>query len=734
MRFKLYILVISLLSISHLASSQDDTAEIDSLKEVVASKNVHDTTLLKALIAWDNLIYYSDPELDIELNERILAITKEKTRHLPAGLDAINTWYVKARAYALNSLGAISMEKGEFDNALPYFTEAFKLYKKADHKRGMSSVINNKGIIFQKQGNYPKALEMFIQCLEIEESRNDSTAISQTYNNIGIVHEKIMDYEAASTYFLKSLHLKKVLGDKKGMASTYQNLGNLKDDAEEYDSSLYYYNKSLEIETELGNTVGQGQTYLSIAIVYDDLDNSDTALYLLNKALDIAREHEITYLMSLAYVHIGQLHNKFKNFSTALPYCDSSLAIAQKERTLMIESDACNCHYLALKGLNRKDEALAYFERFFELKDSIVNTEHDRNIIRMEYQFRNQQRIKEDSLQSAQIAQIHSAEIRAEQEEKKRLRNQNYLTFAILGIICLAALILLNRFRLIRKQKNIIEQQKHEVSEKNKAILDSITYAKRIQKAILPPKDTIDKLLPNAFVLYKPKDIVAGDFYWLEKRNNTLLVAAADCTGHGVPGAMVSVVCHNGLNRAVREHGLTEPGKILDKTLEIVQEEFGKSSDEVRDGMDIALLAIEGNQLQYAGAFNPLWIVRKTIDNPNVIKDLSTPVEMTSNEYELIEIKADKQAVGAHSRHLPFTTHNYTLSKGDTVYIFSDGYADQFGGENGKKLKSTNFKKLILEIQSKSMSEQKAHLYQFFESWRGKIEQIDDVCVIGFKV
>jgi serine phosphatase RsbU (regulator of sigma subunit) len=232
-------------------------------------------------------------------------------------------------------------------------------------------------------------------------------------------------------------------------------------------------------------------------------------------------------------------------------------------------------------------------------------------------------------------------------------------------------------------------------------------------------------------VLYLPKDIVAGDFYWMETTSGELrvegdenpphkthhsphiLFAAADCTGHGVPGAMVSVVCNNGLNRSVREHGLTNPSEILNKTREIVITEFEKSEDEVKDGMDIALCSLEGNHLQYAGANNPLWIIR--------------------NE-EIIEIKANKQPIGKFDNPLPYTTHDIELEKGDTIYIFSDGYVDQFGGENGKKFKAANFKKLLLSIQHEPMEKQRELIHNAFETWKGHLEQVDDVCVIGVRI
>ena len=281
------------------------------------------------------------------------------------------------------------------------------------------------------------------------------------------------------------------------------------------------------------------------------------------------------------------------------------------------------------------------------------------------------------------------------------------------------------------KNKNIeIAHQHQELEETHKEITDSIAYAKRIQSAILPPIKLVKKYLKDSFVLYKPKDVVAGDFYWLESFADSLdskgisegvLFAAADCTGHGVPGAMVSVVCNNALNRSVREFGLTAPGKILDKTREIVIQEFEKSEEEVKDGMDIALVSLSqyktGEQktvLQYAGAHNPLWIIRKG----------TSTIE---------EIKADKEPIGKFDNPSPFTCHTLELEKGDTIYIFSDGYVDQFGGPRGKKFKAKPLRELLLSIQDKSMEEQKNLLNEAFENWRGELEQVDDVCVIGVR-
>ncbi len=302
----------------------------------------------------------------------------------------------------------------------------------------------------------------------------------------------------------------------------------------------------------------------------------------------------------------------------------------------------------------------------------------------------------------------------------------------------------------VKERTAEVVQQRELLSEKNKEIIDSITYARRIQSAILPPARVVKEYLQESFILYKPKDIVAGDFYWLEHvrrdssfeggKGDVVLFAAADCTGHGVPGAMVSLVCHNALNSALREHHLIEPGKILDKTREIVAHEFEKSDEDVKDGMDIALCSLSlndtddgnsGRVLQYAGANNPLWIITSSPEGSN--NEEITPLMASQGNRYLFEIKADKQPIGKYAEAKSFTTQTVQLHKGDNIYIFSDGYADQFGGDKGKKFKARAFKDFLLSIQDQSMEQQRKLIDEKFENWKGNLEQLDDVCVIGVR-
>ncbi len=290
------------------------------------------------------------------------------------------------------------------------------------------------------------------------------------------------------------------------------------------------------------------------------------------------------------------------------------------------------------------------------------------------------------------------------------------LIVSVLGIMAYRSYRLKNAANiLISEQKAEIEGQHDVLEEQHREITDSINYAKRIQDAIMPPLSLVHQHIPNSFILYQPKDIIAGDFYWMESVGDHVILAAADCTGHGVPGAMVSVVCHNAMNRAVREFGLIEPNKILDKTRDIVVETFEEGQEDVRDGMDIALCTFDfkSNSLLFSGANNGLYLIR---------------------DEELIQYKPDKQPIGKYDDAKPFTHEKIELKKDDVIYTFSDGYADQFGGVKGKKFMYKKFRDLLLSIHKKPMDEQHKILIDSFENWRGNLEQVDDVCVIGLRV
>jgi serine phosphatase RsbU (regulator of sigma subunit) len=314
--------------------------------------------------------------------------------------------------------------------------------------------------------------------------------------------------------------------------------------------------------------------------------------------------------------------------------------------------------------------------------------------------------------------------------------NGGFVAFNINLIVMIVAYLRIKSNTREIESQLLLEESNEQIVAKNKEIIDSITYAKRIQTAILPPKYLFSHYLPDSFILYKPKDIVAGDFYWMEtfirkdevtkKESPYLLFAAADCTGHGVPGAMVSVICNNALNRSVREFSLYKPNEILDKTKEIIVKEFEKSTEDVKDGMDISLCSIslhseviegvEYRKMLWSGANNPLWIIRN--DSREI--EIHAPSKQPIGKYQLINDS--------------FPLKEINLKEGDSFYIFTDGFADQFGGPKGKKFLYKQLKELLITIRNESMTKQKQLLDSAFENWRGSIEQVDDVCLIGVRI
>jgi len=288
--------------------------------------------------------------------------------------------------------------------------------------------------------------------------------------------------------------------------------------------------------------------------------------------------------------------------------------------------------------------------------------------------------------------------------------------FFVLNIVIICSIVFILFIHYVVKEKEL----KNLLIQKNKDITDSITYAKKIQEAILPSEKQVALLLPQSFVIYKPKDIVSGDFYWATQWENKILFATADCTGHGVPGAFMSIVGQNLLNQAINEYGLTKPNLILNSLNKGISHTLNQNKDtiEIKDGMDISLCCwdIKSMVLEFAGAYNPLWIVRNN---------------------EIIVIEGDKFPVGSFvdDRPLNFTNNEILLLKGDIIYIFTDGYADQFGGPNGKKFKQKQLKKLLLQIHREPLSLQREILEKCIEDWKGvKEEQLDDILFMGISV
>jgi tetratricopeptide (TPR) repeat protein len=643
-------------------------------------------------------------------------------------------------AIVLNNLSAIYNMKGEPKNALIYLNKSLVLREKNNDQEGIATVLNNIGETYNNIGQIAKSIDYYSKSLKIYEKIENKDGVATCFNNIGYIYLNQKEYSKAEIYFKKSLEINTSIQNQSGIALCYNNLGVLLQLTNDFNKTLEYFNKSLLIYKTIDDKEGQAMVLFNIGDLYENDNNRTKAMYFFNESLKI--QESINNKKGIAYAlnRIGEIYYELKNNSKSITIANRSLIISQeigfpeniKRSALLLKK--------IYKSAGNYKLSLENYELFIQMRDSLNNIETQKATIRQQtqYEFDKQQAVQKEK---------HDAEIKLQVEKSladKKKQNIILLSVSfVLLIVALFSFLLFKRFKTTQHQKIIIEkkeketqEQKHLVEEKQKEILDSIHYAKRLQEAILPPLHFINEHVPNNFVLYQPKDVVAGDFYWAEIKDDKFFIAVADSTGHGVPGAMVSVVCSNALNRTLNEFGITDTGKILDKTRELVLETFAKGNSEVKDGMDISLLCIDkqNNKAFWSGANNPLWYVKSSVTSSAVEKSTDTGLDSARPDIQLIEIKADKQPIGKSEITKPFTVHEIALKDGMQFYLFTDGFADQFGGPKGKKFMYKQLENLLLSISHESMEFQKQKLEDVFEDWKGDLEQVDDVCVIGMKI
>lgn len=583
------------------------------------------------------------------------------------------------------------------DSASYYADKLYAMAEKLHSRKYQAAAWNVKGASYSLRGDNKHAIDYFTRSLKIMEELNDQKGIASCLNNIGVVYDEQENYEKAKEYYLRALTIHKKLDDQSAQALSYSNLGNIYRNLKDYPKSINYHQQAIKIYQSLHDDYSLGISFHFIGVTYFDMGNNDKALEYNEKSIPYYEKSENYPGLPEVYNIMGKIYERKGDQQKAIQYNQRALDLSKKIGVVAAIRESSKSLYQNYKKLGNYDDALEMHELYIAMRDSVKNEESQQELIRQElsYKFEKQQAVA---------------------EERERQQGNIIIAIGIGSILVLIfAFMAINRLRIANKQKLVIEHQKNLVEEKQKEILDSILYAKRLQDAILPSLSLFREHFPESFIFYKPKDIVAGDFYWMEKYEDLILVAVADCTGHGVPGAMVSVVCSTALNRTVLEFGITEPGKILDKTREIVLETFTKSYQDVKDGMDISLVSINTKTLEikWAGANNPLWYI-------------------SDNEWN--SITADKQPIGRSFDPHPFQTHILQLKKGDVLFLFTDGYADQFGGEKGKKFKYKPLQEMLKNNSPLPMSTQEDLLEATFEEWKGEMEQVDDVCIMGIRI
>ncbi len=689
---------------------------VDSLKNALKVAK-HDTTRCNILAALSETA--SDEDWP-QFNEQLLKLSKNKIETTNSSKHEFK-FYQKHYAAALSNVGYLASMQGNITKALDFYIKGLEIQEEIPDTAGIGSSLNNIGTIYNSQGDLLKALDYLSKSLKIKEKIGDKIGTATLLNNVGSIYQAQGDSANALDYFVRSLKIREEIGDKKGSATSLNNIANIYSSQGNISKALDYLQRSLKIREENKDNFGISQSLNNIGNIYRNQGDISKALEYHNKSLKIREEIQDKNGMTFSLNNIGDIYFNQKNYPKALEFFTKSMKVSREVGFPVNIKNAANFLCKFYKETGNHKLALENHEIFIQMRDSINNIETQKASIKQQtkYEYEKEKAVNDE---------MHSIEMKHQEEKAiEENRKQNIVIAAIslgLFLVAIFAIILFNRFRVTKKQKIMIELKENEtqlqkqiIEEKHKEITDSINYAERIQRSFLATQQHLDQNLSEYFILFKPKDIVSGDFYWSATLNNgNFAFATADSTGHGVPGAIMSLLNITSLEKAIEVH--SDPTEILNATRSIIIERLKKDgSDEGgRDGMDCSLCVYDFKKfkLYIASAHNPVWIVR---------------------EQKVVEIKPDKMPVGKHERkNTSFSLHEFDLQKGDVVYTLTDGFSDQFGGAKGKKFMSKNLREIILKNSSLPLSDQKQALEKAFASWVGNLEQIDDVTIVGVRV
>ncbi|MFN8114567.1 MAG: tetratricopeptide repeat protein [Bacteroidia bacterium] len=640
-------------------------------------------------------------------------------------------------AVAHNLIGLVLWHQSKYKEALPHHATSLELFKSTQNQKGLADTYAKTGNVFYDLSDFPKSLENFLQALKTYGNVRDSAGIADVCNYIGKVYNRLNEKESAKKYLFKALSLHQKFQNTRGIAISYNGLGNVFMDNHDLIKALKFFEKSKDFHTKGGDKIGISVADINIGTIYDmmsDLSNDSLSIVAININYTSKQPIRKSFLDSAAnyfqasiiinqtvgnqfgliygYNGIGDVYVKENNYKLAVPQFQNAYCISKNLKAISEQYESAKRLANCYEKLNNKDSAYFYLKTYTHLKEEVIGEERQRELFKKESQYE-----YDKQLQKQQLIKKAEAAIVAEKEKRQTIIIISIVI--VLLIVVYFAIVLNKRLKTTRSQKQVIELQKFSLEQKNKEIIDSITYAKRIQDAMLTSisylQEEVTKLNAENFIVFKPKDIVSGDFYWFYVDGKTMYYMTADSTGHGVPGGFMSMLGINLLSEIVIERKIKDPGTILnllrDEIIRSLKTDVGYSMD----GMDSVLCKVDTEKLtlEYAAANNSIYVVR---------------------EGQLNEYKSQKMPVGYMENFVPFQTSKIELQKGDVIYTFTDGFADQFGGPKGKKFKYSQLKNTFTNISHKPLKEQQYALNEQFEKWKGSLEQVDDVCVIGFKI
>ncbi len=636
--------------------------------------------------------------------------------------DSLNVFY---NACAVNNLGYEAQYiKNDLEAAKKYYAQSYEMFKEIKNSGGIGVEINNLAYLYQHEGNITKAVELYTEAGNYFQKYNLSLGLTSVYINLGDIYFKNNDLDKAEEFFQKALVNAIKTDQKLVVANAYNQLGVINVKRNNLLKGIDYYQKAANIYEKDHNYSKTALIYVRLSNAYENLDKSMFEKYVV-KSLSNAMLSSDLQIKSKVYELVSGYYIYKNDFKKALAFGDSSYQFAKQLSYPELIRDASERLSAVHYKLGHFDLAYSYLHEMQVVSDSLNNVASQKAIIKSQYQIEYNKK---------------EIELKAEQDKKDAIRNAEkqqqqivlLLTIITAIIISVFGFIAFKNFKKAKKANIIIENQKIEVElkneeithqknlveEKQKEIIDSINYAKRIQQAVLTGEDIWQKISKEHFILFKPKDIVSGDFYWAYNTpNNRSIFALADCTGHGVPGGFMSMLGNSFLNEIVVENKIFKADEILNKLrAKIIHALEQKGGTQQKDGMDISLCVWNkiDNTLEFAGANNPLWLLRGE---------------------ELLEYKADKMPIGTYlEEDKPFSCTSIELQKGDIIFLSTDGYADQFGGPKGKKYKYKPLIDSLIRNSKLPMEDQKVALETAFTNWKHHHEQVDDVSLVGIRV
>jgi len=602
-------------------------------------------------------------------------------------------------AISSNYIAQVYNYRGVLDSSVYYFSQARDLYGELGDSARMSGMINNIGVAYKSRGNVSRAMDFYFQALRIKERLHDNDGMASAYTNIGHLFHENRDKENAIKYHRLALELRKKINDKWGISNSYMAIGLYYQTNDVFDSALYYLKTGLNISEELGDEESIAIGCYNLANVYQKQKKIPECVALYERSLELSKKNNHFEGIATCLEALGQIAFENGEKAKAIKMFEEAYEKATQNNNKELTQSVADKLSGAYEATGDFKKAFFYHKIWVSVKDSLHNQENTRKLTSEMLQFEYD---KEKII--IQKEQEKKEAVAKSEAFKKDLTLIASVLFLIL--VSVFSFIIFKRLKENKKQKDIIEQQRNEM-------IDSINYAKRIQFALLAHSDLLKSNLPEHFIFFKPKDIVSGDFYWATQKNGFFYLAVCDSTGHGVPGAFMSLLNISFLNEAINEKNILAPNEVLNHVRKRLLDNMGEG----RDGMDAAIIKIPLSgqilNIEYAAANNAPILIRNG---------------------EITELAKDKMPVGKGEISDDFKLHKIELKKGDVLYLYTDGFADQFGGPKGKKFKYKQLNQLLLENCNSSMEKQKEILDNTIQKWKGNLEQVDDVCVIGIKI